>query len=74
VTIDEEDESEVGNGNGNGNGNGKSGSVNGKTENDVTAAPVADIEDTVGDIDMRVKKMEALDKIKLVSNYFFLQK
>ena len=27
-------------------------------------APVADIEDTVGDIDMRTKKMEALDKTK----------
>ena len=74
MTIDEEDESEVANGNGNGNGNGKTGSVNGKPGSDVTAAPVADIEDTVGDIDMRVKKMEALDKIKLVSNYFFLQK
>jgi hypothetical protein len=26
--------------------------------------PVADIEDTVGDVDMRAKKMEALDKTK----------
>jgi hypothetical protein len=62
VTINEEDENENGNG---------SEAKEAQTGNDVTGKePVPDIEDTVADVDMKNRKMEALDKIRLIFTYF----
>ena len=77
ICIDEEDENEATNG-GNGNGtavdetnnaNGHNAEVNQvEVENVVNEVQshVPDIEDTVGDHDMKLRKMEALDKTKWV--------
>jgi hypothetical protein len=79
ICINEEDENELANGNGNGNGSIAVNNTNNANTNSYKAErnPVAvenvaneehshvpDIEDTVGDHDMKLRKMEALDKTK----------
>ncbi len=78
VCIDEEDENEVANGNGIGTTVNNANKVNTNSykdeinpvvvENVVNEAQshVPDIEDTVGDHDMKLRKMEALDKTRWV--------
>ena len=74
ICIDEEDENEATNGNGNGTAVNNTNNAN---TNKAEITPVAvenvvnevqshvpDIEDTVGDHDMKLRKMEALDKTK----------
>ena len=67
VTINEEDETEATNDKNGGSPTGKVADGN-KEEKPETEAPpkdpVPDIEDTVGDVEMKNRKMEALDKIK----------
>lgn len=73
VTINEEDETEAANESKNGDGKNGNDAVAvgvgvGKEDKPETEAPskevVPDIEDTVGDVEMKNRKMEALDKIK----------
>ncbi len=78
VCIDEEDENEVANGNGNGttvNNANKANTNSYKAEKNPVVVEnvvnevqshVPDIEDTVGDHDMKLRKMEALDKTRWV--------
>ena len=79
ICIDEEDENEATNGNGNGNGTAVDKTNNANDGHNAEVNPVEvenvanevqshvpDIEDTVGDHDMKLRKMEALDKTKWV--------
>ena len=69
VTINEEDETEASGDNKNGGGQPENVAVTAdKEDKPETEAPpkehIPDIEDTVGDVEMKNRKMEALDKIK----------
>ena len=69
VTINEEDETEASSDNKNGGGQPENVAVAAdKEDKPETEAPpkehIPDIEDTVGDVEMKNRKMEALDKIK----------